>query len=113
MSELEFGSLEDAKSAAASSGYNVIYDNRYKKTTGWPLNLTGATPLVDWPGLTGKNGGGYEYAFNGVTITARPTLPPNHGLTIRSGGKEFASDLLRAIELQKTVGDTVEFLLAE
>ena len=107
-----FGSLKDAVALALGSGYKIIYDNRYKSMRP-PFNATGAVPLAEWPGLQGKNGGGYEYAFNGTTITARPTLPPNHGLNLRpKDNKETLEVMRQAVESLKDIGPTVDFLLA-
>src|SRR5690242_769575 len=98
----KFGPLKDATMLAAASGYTIVYDNRYKSATS--LNLTGAVPLAEWPGLTGKNGGHYEYAFNGTTIIARPMLPPNHGLNMRpKDNKETVEVLRQAAEKLKDV----------
>jgi len=106
-----FGSLKDAVALALASGYKIIYDQRYKSLRP-PFNATGAVPLTEWPGLQGRNGGGYEYAFDSLTIIARPTLPPNHGLNMRPKDNKETLDVLRqAAEKLKEVGPTVTFLL--
>ena len=78
------------------------------------LNPLGIVALDEWPGMTPKNGGGYEYALGLLTLHARPTPPPNSLPTVApSGGKEFAEFVLRHIELRNSVGPTVEFILTE
>jgi hypothetical protein len=107
-----FGSLKEAVALATASGYKIIYDNRHKSTQP-PFNITGAVCLSKWPGLTGKNGGGYEYAFTGTTIIARPTLPPDHGMNLRpKDNKETLEVLRQAAQILEEVGPTAEFLLA-
>ena len=111
MDTLNFGSLGDAVAEALARGHRFIYDNRYKSMRP-PINATGAVPLTEWPGLQGNNGGGYEYAFQGMTIVARPTLPPNHGLNLRPKDNKETLDVMRqAVEKLENVGPTVEFLL--
>jgi hypothetical protein len=63
MEDPKFGPLQDTVAAALAEGQEIIYDERFKSTRTVPLNVTGAVPLRQWPGLTGKNGGGYEYAY--------------------------------------------------
>ena len=112
MDELKFGSLDNAKAQALAAGFKRIQDNRYKdKAT---LNFTGITDLQAWPGLQGKIGGGYEYAFDGLTICARPTLPPNHGLNMQpKDGKETVQVMAGAAKILNDVGPGVQFLLFE
>ena len=90
-------------------GYKVVYDPSYIDMR--RMNLTGAVPLAQWPGRSGKNRGGYQYAFTGTTILASPTLPPGHGINMAPNSKEFIQTMRQAIELQKTVGPLVELVL--
>jgi len=111
MDTAKFGSLKDTVAGAVAGGYTIIYDNRYKSAS-LPLNITGAVSLAEWPGLTGKNGGEYEYALDGMKIIAQPALLPDHGLNMRPKDSKEALDVLRqVIEVRKGVGPTVEFLL--
>jgi len=103
---------EDLKSTvtlAMLMGYKVVYDPTYVDVR--RMNLTGAVPLAKWPGRSGKNGGGYQYAFTGTTILASPTLPPGHGINMAPSTEEFIQTMRQAIELQKTVGSLVELVL--
>lgn len=94
-------------------GHEIVYDNRFKKLDRPPLNATGTVRLSDWPGMTPKNGGGYEYALLPTSIHARPTLPPTgKPLVVPTGGQELAAFLLEVKALQDTVGPSAEFLLA-
>ena len=107
----QFGPLDAAKALAAASGYTIVYDDDYKSAH--PLNLTGAVSLTTWLGRTGKNGGEYEYAFDGSYIHARPALPPNHGLNLQAKGPAETLELLRKIvEIRKGIGPEGRFLLA-
>jgi hypothetical protein len=81
---------EDLKSTvtlAMLMGYKVVYDPEHRDLR--RENLTGAVPLAEWPGRAGKNGGGYQYAFTGMTILASPTLPPGHGINMAPSTEEF------------------------
>ena len=103
---------EDLKSAvtlAMLMGYKVVYDPNYVDMR--RMNLTGAVPLAKWQGKAGKNGGGYQYAFTGMTILASPTLPPGHGINMAPSSEELFHTMRQAIELQKTVGPLVELVL--
>jgi hypothetical protein len=103
---------EDLKSAvtlAMLMGYEVVYDPTYVDVR--RMNLTGTVPLAKWPGRSGKNGGGYQYAFTGTTILASPTLPPGHGINMAPSTEEFIQTMRQAIELRKTVGSLVELVL--
>jgi hypothetical protein len=103
---------EDLKSTvtlAMLMGFRVVYDPSYVDMR--RMNLTGAVPLAQWPGRAGKNGGGYQYAFTGMTILASPTLPPGHGINMAPSTEEFIQTMRQTIELQKTVGSLVELVL--
>lgn len=68
---------EDLKSAvtlAMLMGYKVVYDPTYADVR--RMNLMGTVPLAKWPGRSGKNGGGYQYAFTGTTLLASPEVAP-------------------------------------
>ena len=111
--EFAFEPLGPAKALAMKMGFTFLYDPRYRKMDRPPFNVTGAAPLSTWPGMTPKNGGGYVYAFDLMTLYARPTLPPHHEpLVAPSGGQEFAAFALKAIAILKTVGPHAEFILA-
>ncbi len=105
----KFGSLESAKALAASDGYTIVYDNHYKRIS--PPNLTGAVALKDWPGLTGKDGGEYEYAYDGAKILAQPELPQNHGLNLTPNTREVLEVLRKAMKMREAIGPNMEFLL--
>lgn len=62
------------------------------------MNLTGAIPLAKWPGRSGKNGGGYQSAFTGITLLASPTLPPGHGINMAPSTEELIQTMRQAIE---------------
>jgi hypothetical protein len=110
MEDPEFGSLQDAVAQAIADGHKVVYDQRFKNIR--VRNLTGAVTLSRWPGLAGKNGGGYEYAYTGLTIRARPTLPPNHGLNMQPKDSPETLDVMRrAAKILDSVGPAVEFVL--
>jgi hypothetical protein len=103
---------EDLKSTVALAmlmGYKVVYDPTYVDMR--RMNLTGAVPLAKWPGRSGKNGGGYQYAFTGTTLLASPTLPPGHGINMAPSTEEFIQTMRQATELQKTVGPFAEVIL--
>jgi hypothetical protein len=103
---------EDLKSAVALAmlmGYKVVYDPSHVDMR--RMNLTGAVPLAQWSGKSGKNGGGYQYAFTGTTILASPTLPPGHGINMAPSTEEFIRTMGQAIALQKTVGPFAELIL--
>src|SRR5713101_1378488 len=72
-----FEPLERTVPLAMKLGFTLVYDERFK-TKDWPNpNFTGAVPLSKWPGLTAKNGGGYNYALDQMRLYAQPTLPPS------------------------------------
>ncbi|MBT9331494.1 hypothetical protein [Paracidobacterium acidisoli] len=94
-------------------GYEIVYDNRFKKLDRPPLNATGAVPLSKWPGMTAKNGGGYEYALQGNgTIHAQPMLPlTGKPLVAPAGGPEFVAFVRELVALRDAIGPSAEFLL--
>jgi hypothetical protein len=103
---------EDLKSAvtlAMLMGYKIVYDPTYADVR--RMNLTGAIPLANWPGRSGKSGGGYQYAFTGTTLLASPTLPPGHRVNMAPSTAELIQTMRQAIELQKTVGPFAELVL--
>lgn len=103
-----YAPLEHTAALAALMGYTVVYD----PTREQGINVMGATPLAHWPGMAAKNGGGYEYAFDGATLLAQPTLPPNHGLNMEPDStEEFAAVMGKAIAILKTVGPHAQFVL--
>lgn len=110
---LAFEPLKSVVALAAMLGFKVVYDNSYKKPDKWSLNLTGAVPLSQWPGLTAKLGGGYEYAFDYSKLEARPTLPPNVNIgSAPSDPQKLAAFFLEVMKLQDAVGPRGTFLLA-
>jgi hypothetical protein len=103
---------EDLKSTvtlAMLMGYKVVYDPTYVDVR--RMKLTGEVPLAQWPGRSGKNGGGYQYAFTGTTILASPTLPPGHGINMAPSTEESVQTMRQVIELRKTVGSMAELFL--
>jgi len=95
---------------AALMGYRVVYDPE-RRDVGRG-NLTGAVTLAQWRGRSGKNGGGYQYAFTGSTIFAVPTLPPGHGINMTPASNEETVQVLQqSAKLLKTVGPSYEFVL--
>jgi hypothetical protein len=103
---------EDLKSTvtlAMLMGCKVVYDPAYVNMQ--KRNLTGAVPLAQWPGRSGKNGGGYQYAFTGTTLLATPTPPPGHGINMAPSPKEFIQTMRQLIEAQNSVGPFVELVL--
>lgn len=106
--QLVFDSLKNTVALAALMGHTFVYDARYKSQR----DLIGEVPLSQWPGLAPKNGGGYLYAFDGMTIIAEPTLPANHGIKMEfKTSQETLAVLKKVAELRDTVGPRVEFLL--
>ena len=102
-----FAPLRHTIALARSMGYTFVYDPRDGMR-----NLLDKVPLAEWTGITPKIGGGYEYAFEGTTMTARPTLPPNHGLNMSpKTTDEMVQVMKAATELQNQVGPTVTFVL--
>ena len=91
------------------AGHKVVFDPAHADVR--RKNLTGVVPLAQWPGRSGRNGGGYQYAFTGTTILASPTLPPGHGINMAPSTEEFIRTMRQAVELQKTVGPLVELVL--
>ncbi len=107
-----FEPLESTIALATRMGFTVIYDERFKNTTRAPLNLTGAVPLANWPGIEGKNGGTYVYAVDQMRLYAHPTLPATHPLSLGpSGTSDFAGYLLKVQHELDLVGPHREFLL--
>ena len=111
-----FESLDRTIALAKIMGYTTVYDSKYKNLTGPDprrLNATGEVPLTGWPGQrSGKSGGGYEYAFEGMKIIANPALPRDHGLNMApKTNEEFFAVMKQAIALKAAIGPTVEFLL--
>jgi len=104
-----YESLQSAVTLAMLMGYKIVYDPICADVR--RMNLTGAVPLAKWLGRSGKNGGGYQYAFTGTTLLASPTLPPGHGINTAPSTEEFIQTMRQVIELQKTVGSLVEFVL--
>jgi hypothetical protein len=94
---------------ATLMGNRVVYDPQ--RVDMRRMNFTGAVPLAQWQGRHGKNGGGYQYAFTGTTIIASPTLPPGHGINMAPRSEETLRVMGQIIELQKTVGPVLEFVL--
>ena len=101
-----FDSLKNTVALAVIMGHTLVYDPNLAAQ-----NVTGAVPLTRWPGMTAKNGGGYEYAYDGLKIIARPTLPPGHGLDMAPTKAEFIAVMQKATALLATVGPMREFLL--
>jgi hypothetical protein len=100
-----FEPLQHVVRLAQILGYRVVYDSRAAKRT-----VLGQVPLAQWPGITPKLGGGYEYAFEGTSMIARPTLPRNHGLNMSPQTPEETVKVMKAaMELQDKVGPTVTF----
>ena len=109
--ELVFEPLKHTIVLATAIGNTGVYDPKYQNIQ---RNLTGKVPLSSWPGVTAKNGGAYEYAFDGMKIVAQPRLPPNHGLNLQpKTNEEFLVVLQKAVALRDAIGPTVEFLLSE
>jgi hypothetical protein len=107
-----FESLARTIALAMKMGYTTVYDRSYAKMDRPPFNLTGAVSLSTWPGMSPKNGGGYEYALDQMRLHARPTLPPSpEPLIAPSGGKEFAAFVLKHKAILDTVGPFAEFIL--
>lgn len=103
-----FEPLKHTISLARFMGHRVLYDPRAKGG----MNFTGAVPLEKWAGMAAKNGGGYEYAFTGTKILARPTLPPNHGLDMNpKDNQEWAATMQKVVQILNTVGPGDEFVL--
>lgn len=107
--EPAYEDLQSTITLAILMGYKVVFDPAYADVR--RMNLTGAVPLAQWPGRTGENGGGYQYAFTGTTILASPTLPSGHGINMAPSTEEFLQTMRQAIELQKTVGPFAELVL--
>ena len=107
--EPAYEDLQSAVTLAMLMGYKVVFDPNYVNVR--QRNLTGAVPLANWPGRSGKNGGGYLYAFTGTTLLASPQLPPGHGINMAPSNEEFVQSMRRAMELQKTVGQFAELVL--
>jgi hypothetical protein len=116
LSDREFAwePLSKAVALARRMGFIALYDASFKQMNRLPLNPLGVVALDGWPGMTPKNGGGYEYALGLLTLHARPTLSPNLLPTVApTGGNEFAEFLLKHIELRNSVGPAAEFILTE
>jgi hypothetical protein len=110
-----FESLKGTIAIALLMGKTIVYDNKYinnNMTDRQKRNPLGVVPLADWPGVTPKGGGGYDYAFTGTTIIANPTLPPGYGLDAKyKTNEETVAFFTKLAALQKTVGETATFLL--
>ncbi|MGD0790138.1 MAG: hypothetical protein ABR920_00080 [Terriglobales bacterium] len=103
-----FDSLKNTAALAMAMGYTIVYDPRFKNGR----QLLGEVPLNQWPGMTPKNGGGYEYAFDRGWIFAEPTLPPNHGRNLQyRTNEEFLAVMKIILELKASVGDSGKFPL--
>lgn len=99
---------------AVRMGFKVVYDPASGKTSPPHMNFTGAVPLTAWSGLTAKNGGSYVYAFDGMMLLARPTLPSWRGtVTAPTGGREFAAFMLKIKAELDGVGPFREFILGD
>lgn len=110
--ELAWEPLAKIVPLARRLGFVALYDDRFKQMNRLPLNPLGIVPLDEWPGMTPKNGGGYEYALGLMRLHARPTPPPSSLPTVApTDGKQFAQFALKHIELCNSVGPTVEFIL--
>jgi hypothetical protein len=107
--EPAYENLKSTVTLAMLMAYKIVYDPTYADVR--RMNLTGAVPLAKWQGRSGKNGGGYQYAFTGTTLLASPTLPPGHGINTAPSTEEFIRTMHQMIELQKTVGSLVELVL--
>jgi hypothetical protein len=106
--EKVFEALRNTVALASACGYRTVYDGRNKSA----LNIVGQVPLSEWRGMEGKNGGGYEYALDGMKILARPTLPPNHGLNMKPATNQECLEVIReASKILESVGPAVEFVL--
>jgi hypothetical protein len=106
--ELVWDPLERAVALATLMGFKKIFDpERADVRSG---NALGVFPLNQWPGLTGKNGGNYLYAFTGTEIYAQPVIPRPEFLT-RASASEFAQSMLQVAKSQDAVGAFCKFLL--
>lgn len=103
-----FEPLPHILALARFMGHRVVYDDRFSSNR----NFTGEVSLEKWPGMTAKNGGGYEYSYTGTMILARPTLPPNHALNMRPNTNAEAIEVIRkSVGILNTVGPAREFVL--
>jgi len=85
-------------------GYHAIFDPQ-------PTNPINRVLLTRWAGRTAKNGGEYQYAFDGNRLTAQPKLPP---MSLK--GKtpvESAKAILEASKISDSLGPTITFTLAD
>ena len=106
-SQPTFEPLKDTVALALLLGHSVVFDEKFKNDR----NSTGAVHLAEWPGMTPKNGGGYEYSLIGLTIAARPTLPHTHGLKTPQKPQENAAYMKAVTALLESVGPACHFLL--
>jgi hypothetical protein len=107
--EPAYEDLKSTMTLAMLMGYKVVFDPEYADVR--RMNPIGQVALTQWPGRSGKNGGGYQYAFTGTTIIASPTLPPGHGINMAPGSEETIRVMQQIIVLQKTVGPLYELVL--
>ena len=107
-----FEPLAHIVALALRMGYTIIYDPRAKQVDHLPLNATGALPLKDWPGVQGKHGGSYEYAFDNMKIYARPNpvVPPH--LLKPKDTREFTASLLTIQRMRDQIGPSGEFIIS-
>jgi hypothetical protein len=91
-------------------GYHHLFDPKLVNVE--RLDLTGRVPLTQWSGRTAKGGGEYEYAFDGMKITAQPKLPSNTSLNYKTTA-ELPKALLEISRLRESLGPTLTFLLAD
>jgi hypothetical protein len=103
--------LEWTVALAKRMGFTFLYDDRYKTLELPRLNVTGAVPLDEWPGMTPQGGGSYEYALGRLQIHARPVLPLNHPLNMPARSGEFAAYALNYSKALAAVGPIRDFTL--
>ena len=90
--------------------HHVIYDPQQSDVR--KLNLTGAAPLTEWSGRTAKDGGEYEYAFDGTRVLAQPKLLPN-AIPNYTTTVKFAKALVQVSKLRDSLGPVCEFTLPD
>lgn len=104
--------LETAVKLAMRLGHDAIYDPRLVQTDlrKSNFNATGLVQLKNWPGMHARNGGTHKYAVKPMSLVAEPQLPSGYPHAI--SGSDVVSQLLKAVEAQKSVGVRGEFLFA-
>ncbi len=105
-----FESWERTLTLLTAMNHHVIYDPQQADVR--KLNLTGAVPLTEWSGRTAKDGGDYEYAFDGTKVLAQPKLPAN-AMPSYTTTVEFAKALVQVSKLRESLGPLYEFILAD